>query len=321
MPAKIDIIIPVYNGAPFVEKIIGGLEKQTLRDFRAIFVDDGSRDDSYELLERRLPHAAFSYLLLRQENGGAAAARNTGLRAAEAEWIAFVDNDDDFAPCYLEQLYRAVTETGADLGVCGFHTVPEGEPLKAEPAGGLKYEVITPADCMNRFASSWLGVYCLLLSGELQRRRRLFFDERCSYCEDIPFVASVIAASSAVAWVERKLYVYRTRQGSLSRSPRVEKFQSGIRCFQHTAEAMAQETAEAAEVFLTRGVVRYYIATIRKAAVQLPYDDFRRLTDGIPFRDYRGQISKLTGTQKIASYLYLFSRPLFYRVVRVMFHD
>ena len=52
MHHQIDIIVPIYNRAAYIPNLIGQLEKQTFRDFRVIFVDDGSRDDSYETLCR-----------------------------------------------------------------------------------------------------------------------------------------------------------------------------------------------------------------------------------------------------------------------------
>ena len=112
MHHQIDIIVPIYNRSAYIPNLISQLEKQTFRDFRVIFVDDGSRDDSYEVLRRCLKDAGFDHLLIRQENGGAAAARNTGLRAVEADWIGFMDSDD----CAVPPPKRTPTLPSAAIG-------------------------------------------------------------------------------------------------------------------------------------------------------------------------------------------------------------
>ena len=94
MPQLVDVIIPMYNGRNNVQNIITELHKQTFKDFRAIFVDDGSKDDTLEVLNEALKTAEFKHLVISKQNGGAGSARNAGMRAATAQWITFVDNDD-----------------------------------------------------------------------------------------------------------------------------------------------------------------------------------------------------------------------------------
>ena len=99
MRTKIDVIIPVYNRAYCLVKMVEELNQQTFSDFCAIFVDDGSTDNSLEVLRTVLPEQAhFAYRIITKENGGAASARNAGLRASTAPWIGFVDSDDGIHP-------------------------------------------------------------------------------------------------------------------------------------------------------------------------------------------------------------------------------
>lgn len=321
MPHQIDIIVPIYNRSAYIPDLIRELEKQTFRDFRAVFVDDGSRDDSYEVLCRCLADAGFDYSLIRQENGGAAAARNTGLRAVEAEWIGFMDSDDRVVPEYLSYLHRAATETAADLAICGYRMIPEGMPLPDTAAVPLNYRAITPAQAMQHYCTGWLGVYCLLFKREMQQEKALFFDESCRYCEDAPFITEVIEAAANVALIDEDLYYYCTNQGSLSRSPELNKFLSGIQGFETMENKMLRSNTDAAAVFNRMGSARYYIATLRKAAVQMSYQDFSALAKRIDFRRYRRQIAHLPGTAKLASYLLLISRIGFYYGIRILFRD
>lgn len=321
MPHPIDLVVPIYNRETYIPNLIRQLQNQTFRDFRVIFVDDGSRDNSCAVLSRCLQNAEFDHLILRQENAGAAAARNTGLRAAEGDWIGFVDSDDCMVPQYLEHLYRAATESSSDLAICGYRMIPEGIPLPDTAPVPLTYRTITPAQAMEHYCTGWLGVYCLLMRRQMQVEKNLFFDETCRYCEDAPFITEVIEAAASVALINEELYHYCTNQGSLSRSPELGKFLSGIRGFETMADKMRHSQSEAAAVFNRMGSARYYIATLRKSAVQMCYRDFSTLVKRIDFRRYRSQIPHLPGSAKLASRLLLISPRGFYLGIRTLFRD
>ncbi len=321
MKTKVDVIVPIYNRAHCILNLIKGLEKQTMQDFRAIFVDDGSKDNSYEVLCESLKDVTFEHTVIRKENGGAASARNEGLRAATADWIAFVDSDDDFHPQYIEYMYRAVTESKSDLGICGYQMLVEGKDSPIDTIGEFKYKSITPAEAMRHYCEGWLGVYCLIMSCDMQQKNKLFFNENCCYCEDAPFITEVIEAAQSVALIEYRLYLYCTNQGSLSRSGSLHKFLSGIAGFVRMEEEMLKSTSDAAKAFNTFGSARYYIATLRKAAIQMGYKDFIALSKQVNFRRYKNQIQHLSGTQKMASYILMISKTAFYYGMRMLFND
>ncbi|MBO6292127.1 MAG: glycosyltransferase family 2 protein [Selenomonas sp.] len=109
MPS-ISIIVPVYNAAEYLEECLDSICKQTLSDWEAICIDDGSVDGSDEIL-RKYRFEDSRFILARQEQKGAAAARNLGMSMAQGEYVMFLDSDD----CYLddsalEKLYAAVKE-------------------------------------------------------------------------------------------------------------------------------------------------------------------------------------------------------------------
>lgn len=93
MPA-VSVIIPVYNGAAYIEKCFTHLREQSLRDLELVFVDDGSTDNSLELLKK---HESGYVKVISKNNGGAGSARNIGIKNATGEYIAFLDVDDRFA--------------------------------------------------------------------------------------------------------------------------------------------------------------------------------------------------------------------------------
>ncbi|MEW6289665.1 MAG: glycosyltransferase family A protein [Thermodesulfobacteriota bacterium] len=94
MPNKISVIIPTYNRREFLARAIDSVLDQGWQDFELIVVDDGSTDETARSVASYGGRVRYLY----QENRGPAAARNTGVRAAEGEFIAFLDSDDRFAP-------------------------------------------------------------------------------------------------------------------------------------------------------------------------------------------------------------------------------
>jgi len=94
LSAKISVIIPTYNRQEFLVRAIESVLGQTCADFELIVVDDGSTDDTPRCVAGYGGQVRYVY----QENRGPAAARNTGIRAAEGELLAFLDSDDRFAP-------------------------------------------------------------------------------------------------------------------------------------------------------------------------------------------------------------------------------
>jgi glycosyltransferase involved in cell wall biosynthesis len=101
-PTTVTAVIPTYNRAEFLPEAIASILSQTRPVDEIIVIDDGSSDDTEAVLAR-YPEVR----LIRQENQGAAAARNRGIEAARSEWIAFLDSDDLWRPNKIEEQLRA----------------------------------------------------------------------------------------------------------------------------------------------------------------------------------------------------------------------
>ena len=106
-PPTISVIMPAYNAARFIARSIQSIQQQTLRPLEILVVDDGSKDDTAEVA------AACGDLVrvIRQPNGGPAAARNTGAREARGEWLAFLDSDDAWTHDKLEHQVAALNDS------------------------------------------------------------------------------------------------------------------------------------------------------------------------------------------------------------------
>jgi len=106
-PPLVSVIIPTYNREKFVTLAIDSVINQTFKDYELIVIDDGSTDNTKNVLKQY--NAKIHYIY--QNNSGVSAARNAGIKVARGEWLAFLDSDDEWMPEYLEcQMQRAKEE-------------------------------------------------------------------------------------------------------------------------------------------------------------------------------------------------------------------
>ena len=116
----ISIVVPVYKSEKTLTGCLDSLLAQTYQDIEVICVIDGSPDscgnicDAYAAKDARVKS-------IKRENGGVSSARNRGIDEATGEYLMFVDSDDTVEPDYCEKMWKAHTETYAELVICGFH--------------------------------------------------------------------------------------------------------------------------------------------------------------------------------------------------------
>lgn len=119
---KVSVIIPVYKVEAFAERCARALMDQSFADAEFLFVDDASPDGSMELIRRvvaEYPHRQVKFQV-HEHNKGLPAARNTGLAAATGEYVWHCDSDDYPEATFLEEMYGAASQAGADIAYCDF---------------------------------------------------------------------------------------------------------------------------------------------------------------------------------------------------------
>ncbi len=103
---KVSVVIPTYNCAQYICQAVDSVWAQTYHDFELVVVDDGSTDNTRELLMQYGKHLRYIY----QENRGMTAARNTGIRNSSGEYIGFLDSDDIWLPNKLDRQVKLLDE-------------------------------------------------------------------------------------------------------------------------------------------------------------------------------------------------------------------
>ena len=114
---KVSVVIPVYNGIPYLIDTLESVINQTYKNLEIIIIDDGSNDGS-EIICKEYAQKDNRIKLIRRENGGLSAARNTGLDNMTGEYVAFLDSDDIYHPVMVEKMLQAVLFNDADCVIC-----------------------------------------------------------------------------------------------------------------------------------------------------------------------------------------------------------
>jgi len=176
----VSVIIPTYNRAHLIGRAIQSVLNQTYQDFEIIVVDDGSTDNTKEIV-KSLDDKRIRYIR-HKENKGGGAARNTGIKAAIGEYIAFLDSDDEWLPEKLECQMKVFKNAGSEVGVVytGFIYIDElGEYTNGQhipEKRGWIYEDILVENCVGTASTVLVKRKCFEKAG--------LFDENLPSCQD-----------------------------------------------------------------------------------------------------------------------------------------
>lgn len=204
----ISIIIPVFNVEKYLKKSLDSIINQTYKNFEIILINDGSTDDSLKICNEYLK-VDSRISLINQNNAGAAAARNCGIRKATGDYLFFVDSDDYINEKCLEFLVEKIDEFDSDYITCDYYKCYEDNK-------SIEYINLFPNEIKEGFNKHILampGPVCKLIKRSLFKNNATFFPEGIIFEDNaiMPFIASL---SSNPKHVNKALYYYLQREGS-----------------------------------------------------------------------------------------------------------
>ena len=234
---RVSVIMPAYQTAPYVEEAVRSILDQTLRELELICVDDGSADETPEIL-LRLAREDRRIVLLRQENRGVSAARNLALSHARGDWIYMMDSDDTLQRGALEELCAFAEENDLDVVYFNgenFYDPDLPERQKRHRTGPMHLYTLEegaisgPELCRRLIEADSYGcsVCCKLLRWDYVEREGLRFHEGFIY-EDEPFTLEVMLKAQRAAYLHRSFYQRRLRRDSIMTSD--PRFYNALSC-------------------------------------------------------------------------------------------
>ncbi|HXQ69796.1 MAG TPA: glycosyltransferase family A protein [Pyrinomonadaceae bacterium] len=240
---SISVVIPAYQIAPYIAETLDSVFAQTLTDFEVVIVNDGSPDT--EELERALTPYRDRIFYIRQENAGAGAARNRGVREGRGEFVAFLDGDDLWHSDYLEKQLKFVREGGYDL------VYADARLFGDSPIAGKTYMQTAPSEGPVTFISLLRNDCNVITSGVVARRSAVIeaglFDESLRNAQDFEMWTRMAKRGARLAYQRKVLLRYRCREGSLS-GDEMNRLKREIRVYRHIKETYDLTPAEQAEL-------------------------------------------------------------------------
>ncbi len=211
----ISVIVPVYNVAAYLPQCLDSILGQDHKALEVILIDDGSTDDSGRICDQ-YAQADSRIRVLHQKNGGAAAAKNAGLRIATGEYLSFVDSDDYLEPEVYGYMLSVLKEYEADAAEFAFRNVYRNRTEDQVFHPGRS--VMDGKAYLIRFTQGWT---CALLWNKLYKRslfQGVFFEEGHKI-DDEYFTYQGFLNADKVVCDDRIVYSYRRRASSVMLSP------------------------------------------------------------------------------------------------------
>lgn len=215
----ISIVVPAYNAAGVIGKCIDSVLLQTYSDFELLIIDDGSRDETAEIVAAKAAQDTRIRLIC-QENAGVSSARNTGIAAASGELLCFIDSDDTVSANYLETLHTlyspgvlpVIDVVRSDCNGSALNPMPEtftldGNWVDSYFCGQLRYGIA-------------FSVCNKLFSLQTLRREHIVFLPELSIGEDMLFVFQYLHYCRSICFSKDAGYHYTIAQGSAMFSSR-----------------------------------------------------------------------------------------------------
>jgi glycosyltransferase involved in cell wall biosynthesis len=207
----VSVVIPAYNAARTIRETVSSALEQTMSDVEVIVVDDGSQDDTVDLVAHMDDPRVK---LVRQPNAGPAAARNNGIRHATGEWVALLDADDLWLPQKLERQLELLAASPGALAAQGSAYIVDDDLRvlhlkRSVPTDNLLLSFLRFQNLPNA-PSSWLAKRSALTE-------QVMFDPDLVILEDWDFSLKLARYANPIT-VEEPLSMYRQHPGNRSRN-------------------------------------------------------------------------------------------------------
>lgn len=219
--AKISVIVPIYNTSKFLRACLDSLVNQTFKDIEIICINDGSTDNSLEILEQ-YRNKDERIKVISQENGGISAARNKGIELASGDYISFIDSDDYVDNNFYEKLYDAIERNGADIAAATILRKKQTyEKVRVKYDEEKIYETLADKIkicAIPKCCYIWNKLYKTSLVKENPFKNGVFY-------EDILWSPEIIKKSKKLVTVADTNYYYVAHSSSTVKKPQDKKHQ------------------------------------------------------------------------------------------------
>ena len=205
MTMKVSIILPVYNASATICRMLDSLKAQTLTDFEALMIDDGSTDGTGAILDQYvLSDSRFK--VVHKKNGGVSAARQTGIELAQGEYVIHADSDDWVDSTMLEEMYAKAKAEDADVVIADcYSNTDDGQELVVQRPTSSDGQQVMRDLFQQLHGSCWNKLVARVCYSKAAAQ----FYPGIDYCEDLFFWYQVLSQEGVkVAYLPKAFYHY-----------------------------------------------------------------------------------------------------------------
>ena len=261
----ISVIVPVYNTENFLDRCVQSILNQTFNNFELILIDDGSTDNSLQII-KKYENEDERVKGFFNENRGPALTRNFGIEKARADYVMFIDSDDYIDENYLQNYFNAVKKSGDDLVIGGYKRVIGDK---------TKFALKLKNDEFSKYVVT--GPVCRIISKKFLNDKNIrFLDTNSS--EDVYFNLMIYNKTDKISIIDDVGYNYFYNKNSLSNT--VHKgFKKDIKIVQLLDLINVKESynLELNQYYIIRYVIWYLLYSGRTASAESFKEEYKRL--------------------------------------------
>ena len=263
----ISVILPIFNAQDYIRCIISQILSQNFNDIEIICVDDGSQDNSLEILNE-LKKTNDKLVIISKPNEGVSSARNAGLDIAKGRYIAFVDVDDQIDNSFISYLYNLIKQNNTQLAICSYNFFDNNGKILNRKA---YYETV---DCVTYFNQQqaiaeitqnyskfcghvWDKLFIRNLIGDLRFKREIY------NCEDTLFCYQYILKCNKIVLGPEIHYLYIQNVNSITHNKYSEKINSSFLAWELIFNSLNGNLKEKLGIKIAKDIINHEIYAMK----------------------------------------------------------
>ena len=308
---KVSVIVPVYNASKYISKTLNSIIAQDFDSFEIIVVDDGSTDDSLEIINGCLADCEIPNKVIHQENAGVSVARNVGIDESKGNYLVFIDADDYVSENHLSSLYNGKTDFSLTL-----YAKKEGDKLTNLDT--YSQDVISTHDFIEMELNMQItfNFFQLMYKADIIRNNNIRFTPGTVYGEDTEFAHKALNYGDEIAINNEVTYYYVQRSDSAINTTEYRRFDI-VEIFEGLAEFYRKnDKPEFADLIVTSRIPRAIFANMNFF-----------FYNGYDFDEVLGKMRELNLLEKLSKFqgdgkfklkirLFLSNPKLYYKIWR-----
>ncbi len=221
---KVSVIIPCYNAENTIRSTIDSLKGQTYKDFEVVFVNDGSTDNTLNVIEDHMMDSGIRYTIITQQNGGVSLARNTGIGISKGEYIMFLDGDDIYHWRMIEYLVGQMESMKTDTAFCSYsRNIDDLLNVKYHNVSGVT--LLDNYKLQEYFLFNYIpcGMPMFIYKKQVIDKFKIQFTPNTKYGEDREFAWKYLCHCNSGAAIDMELYGYYNNPKSAVNNVSIDK--------------------------------------------------------------------------------------------------